>query len=1052
MGEPIETILLSATSRHSLAQSPEIPDDFMPDLAETNSGDNFVADIEEQVQEQEEGGDDSANNSDIQEFPNQNIEIKDKDREPEEQEEVPTEAAEEGAEEEEEEEEEEEDENGSNAPEFNNKRIILQRFTIYNSLTTMYIVGSNAKESLFRILEISKDLKNPVDLTIIEDKSYFYTRKDMVELINGLNESSEGGIHKIAKGYGVLGLIKFTKGYYLSIITKCSQVAILGGHYIYHVDETKLIPLDFHYKRPDKYSDEERLLSIFKYLDLGKTFYFSYAYDITNTLQTNFIRHKKLATEYQKDMRDSSQFHKPGDEIFDSFEHNERFVWNNLLLKPILDNHDIATYEWFQPIIHGFIDQAKISIYGKKIYITIIARRSHHFAGARFLKRGVNDKGNVANEIETEQIVSDMLISSFHDPKYGFFNNPRFTSFVQHRGSIPLYWTQDLNRLPKPPIEINLSDPFYQSSAIHFNNLFQRYGPPIIILNLIKTKEKQPRELKLNQQFINCIKYLNQSLPPEYKLQFNGFDMSKHSKKNLDVIKPLQKIAVDSIDQIGFFHNGIDLESTKIQRGIIRTNCIDCLDRTNAAQFIICKEALSYQLSSLGIISKSTNLDYDSDLINILTEIFHDHGDTIAIQYGGSNLVNTMDSYRRINQWSSHTRDMLNSIKRIYSNSFMDLIRQEAINLFLGNYIYDPNKPKLWELQNDFYLHNNSLINDIRTKQSYIQWYNNRYLEKDRFELCSKDEAEKDSANYTKLEPYPDYNDNWFNECYVPRKYQSMSELFQFNMNSNARYFPSNIEKETFDFSPFESRKPLYRSNKKPHDSSADFKVSKNGTQNFKYLDSCDAKEIGRAHLNGEEDDEDDEDDNEFDEKEKLSYNRRSPGTNDSRYNSQFGLDLYNTNPSNSKKLKKFLATKIETLGFNTKNNNKDDSGETSGIETPSPEHQSQDESKENNYTYMPHTKYEDLKLYRGQSDIPTLSSKMTMPETSLTQIDEANGEDKKMYEYYCNYLMNRTLEDDHGFNEELNLNYNDMELYSHYLGMDDDKLFNLNTEDDYFK
>lgn len=104
-------------------------------------------------------------------------------------------------------------------PEFNNKRIILQRFTIYNSRTTMYIVGSNAKESLFRILEIGKDPNDLNILMIIEDKSYFYTRKDMIELLNGLDESIEGGIHKIAQGYGLLGLIKFTKGYYLSIIT-----------------------------------------------------------------------------------------------------------------------------------------------------------------------------------------------------------------------------------------------------------------------------------------------------------------------------------------------------------------------------------------------------------------------------------------------------------------------------------------------------------------------------------------------------------------------------------------------------------------------------------------------------------------------------------------------------------------------------------------------------------------------------------------------------------------------------------------------------------------
>lgn len=686
-----------------------------------------------------------------------------------------------------------------------NKRIILQRFTIYNATTTMYIVGSNSKESLFRIMEISKDEENDNVVSIIEDSNYFYTRKDMIELLNGLDESIEGGIHKVAQGYGMLGLIRFTQSYYLCLITKCSQVAILGGHFIYHIDETKLIPLGTNYKRPEKYSDEERLLSIFKYMDLGKTFYFSYSYDITNTLQTNFVRNKKKATDLQFGVNTNKV-----NDLFNNFEHNERFVWNNLLLKPILDNPEVATYEWFQPIIHGFIDQANISVYGRKFYITIIARRSHHFAGARFLKRGVNDKGNVANEIETEQIVSDMLITSFHDPKYGFYNNPRYTSFVQHRGSIPLYWTQDMNKLPKPPIQINLNDPFYQSSALHFNDLFHRYGLPIIVLNLIKQKEKQPRELKLNHYFMACIKYLDQFLPEGKKIQYFSFDMSRHSKKNLDVIGPIQAIAANAMSQIGFFHNGINLSTTKLQKGIIRTNCIDCLDRTNAAQFIICKEALTHQLRSLKIISETQNLDYDSDLINVVTEIFHDHGDTIAIQYGGSNLVNTMDSYRRINQWSSHTRDMLNNIKRMYSNSFMDSIRQEAINLFLGNYIYEPDKPKLWELQNDYALHNDYSGNGLHgPHKSYINWYNEAFLLDSRYSFSGNECNE-----VLRLEAFPDCNEKWFNECYIPRKYQSFTELFQFNMNSNSRYFPPTENTENgnkFDYSPFESRRKKYK-------------------------------------------------------------------------------------------------------------------------------------------------------------------------------------------------------------------------------------------------
>lgn len=54
-------------------------------------------------------------------------------------------------------------------------------------------------------------------------------------------------------------------------------------------------------------------------------------------------------------------------------------------------------------------------------------------------------KGDVANEVETEQIVFDSTISSLTVGK--------FTSFVQMRGSIPSQWSQDISKMvPKPPI------------------------------------------------------------------------------------------------------------------------------------------------------------------------------------------------------------------------------------------------------------------------------------------------------------------------------------------------------------------------------------------------------------------------------------------------------------------------------------------------------------------------------------------------------------------------------------------------------------------------
>lgn len=118
-------------------------------------------------------------------------------------------------------------------------------------------------------------------------------------------------------------------------------------------------------------------------------------------------------------------------------------------------------------------------------------------------------QGFVANEVETEQIVSDTLTSAFYTAGPSFHAHrsraptpplprdfpishqarrvsPRYTSHVQIRGSIPLYWTQDAAKALKPPIEMALRDPFYVAAAKHFDSLFRSYGSACIVLNLIK--------------------------------------------------------------------------------------------------------------------------------------------------------------------------------------------------------------------------------------------------------------------------------------------------------------------------------------------------------------------------------------------------------------------------------------------------------------------------------------------------------------------------------------------------------------------------------------
>ncbi|KAL7785238.1 Sac1 domain protein [Trichoderma ceciliae] len=666
----------------------------------------------------------------------------------------------------------------------------MHKFSLYETVSRYYMVGVDVSEKRYRILKIDKTTEG-AELNITDDK-IVYSLREVNQLLDTIDDGNRGtgGIKLRCTTWGLLGFIKFTGPYYMLLITKKSTVAMIGGHYIHQVEGTELVPLTPGRSKVDARNkpEEQRFLTILNTLDLTKSFYYSYSYDITRTLQHNITRERASLA--------NGVVPWPNEDL------NSMFVWNSYLLAPtakVLQD----PYDWCRPIIHGYIDQAALSIYGRTAHITVIARRSRYFAGARFLKRGANDLGYVANDVETEQIVAESLTTSFHAPGPRPYCSPQYTSYVQHRGSIPLYWTQDSTGVtPKPPIELNLVDPFYSAAALHFDNLFERYGAPIYVLNLIKSKERQPRESKLLAEYTHAIDYLNQFLPSDKKIIHKAWDMSRASKiRGGDVIGNLETIAESVLKTTGFFQNGDGLASRMTaQNGIARTNCIDCLDRTNAAQFVIGKRALGHQLHALGIL-ENTSVEYDTDAVNLFTHMWHDHGDTIAVQYGGSQLVNTMETYRKINQWTSHSRDMIESFKRYYNNSFLDSQRQEAYNLFLGNYIFAQGQPMLWDLPTDYYLHHASPREWADSgRPNYINWFTSAHLEERKIPPFVAPTALGRCKN---AESFDDY---WL-EYYRPATLSSFPKMFAYKMNSTIKYIPLKATQDgRYDLSPFRVR------------------------------------------------------------------------------------------------------------------------------------------------------------------------------------------------------------------------------------------------------
>lgn len=179
---------------------------------------------------------------------------------------------------------------------------------------------------------------------------------------------------------------------------------------------------------------------------------------------------------------------------------------------------------------------------------------------------------------------------------------------------------------------------------------------------------------------------------------------------------------------------------------------------------------------------------------------YHDHGDTIAIQYGGSHLVNTMETYRKINQWSSQSRDMVESFKRYYNNSFLDRQRQEAYNLFLGNYIFDQEQPMLWDLSTDYYLHHaHPRAWSTKNRKSYIHWYTPKNLERRKMPRGTQ----RRPVSLIPLEYFDDY---WL-EYYRPLAVSTFGKILSLKLNSTLRYIPYKATQDgKYDLSPFRVR------------------------------------------------------------------------------------------------------------------------------------------------------------------------------------------------------------------------------------------------------
>lgn len=466
--------------------------------------------------------------------------------------------------------------------------------------------------------------------------------------------------------YGCLGLLNVDSEVYLCVITDRSKAATPSpGRTVWRIHAVEFICLrrsqwDFVPADDVPESGEHPCTAIKKFFSTGG-FYYSTDFDLTAILQNS------------QDVGAQSSFSSPTD---------ESFMWNCYMMHelgsfrsrlPAEDRERIDKGGFLTCVIRGYTGTRPIQLDSYSGLLSIISRQSWLRAGTRYNSRGIDDEGNVANFVETETVL--------------WLENYQQFGYVQLRGSVPVFWEQDANLLGS---KLSLTRSFEATQPAfrrHYDQLTDRFGA-VHIVNLLSSSKLGEADL--------CKAYRNhvreQDAQFAQAVRYTHFDFHREvSNQGYSAATRLVERVQDSMLEFGFYsYNPMTGASETEQIGIFRTNCLDCLDRTNLIQQLLSKDALD-------LFFDYYNLYTDDDLWATHAELWADNGDQLSVNYAGTGALKSSFTRSGRMNLAGALSDVTKSVGRLYVNNFQDKARQGVIEVILGRgegqvqvNIYDP--------------------------------------------------------------------------------------------------------------------------------------------------------------------------------------------------------------------------------------------------------------------------------------------------------------------------------------------------------------------------
>ncbi|KAF0703822.1 Aste57867_7500 [Aphanomyces stellatus] len=459
----------------------------------------------------------------------------------------------------------------------------------------------------------------------------------------------------------IFGIYTLLRGKYLALVTEsrsAGKFKVRGAdvevRQVMAIEMVLLPTQQLPHLTPTQLEDEERYMQMITSNVEAQLLYFAYDYDLTHTLQ-------RISTSISPTLSIAERA-------------DYRFCWNYAASTFLLEK---KLFSWVVPIMQGFVEICKsLTISGKTFDLLYISRRSCRRQGTRFTMRGIDDEGNVANFVETEQAC--------------LFADGRETSFVQIRGSIPVVWSSPVSLKYAPKVyQRNQLEKDTAAFQLHADEVMKFYGR-VIMVNLI---DKKTEQLRLGEAFEKTFGHASvQDTHILANVRYVWFDFH-HECRRMQYQNLAKLIAQvdDDFQDYGYFAKSATGQVTSTQSGVVRTNCMDNLDRTNVVQSLFARRSLLLQMGEpvQGNVLSSPFAPFEKTFKNV----WGNNADAISFLYAGTGALKTDFTRTGKRTTRGALQDGYNSVLRYILNNFYDGHRQDAMDLLLQRYVPSRHKP-----------------------------------------------------------------------------------------------------------------------------------------------------------------------------------------------------------------------------------------------------------------------------------------------------------------------------------------------------------------------